>query len=134
MLRKILVFSIALLALSSFAVAGSGPDVKEGMWEITSQMKMPGMSMPPMTFSHCITKQDLVPQNNQPGAQCKVTNMKTKGNTVSWTTVCDTGNGKATSTGWITYKGTSFEGEVKMNQGGMVMTSTMKGKRVGPCK
>ncbi len=134
MLRRMLVLSIVLIAFSSLAVAGSGPDVKEGMWEITSQMKMPGMSMPPMTFSHCITKDDLVPQDSQGNDQCKVKDMKTKGNTVTWTTICDTGNGKATSTGRITYSGNSFEGEVKMNQGGMAMTSTMSGKRIGPCK
>jgi len=38
------------------------------------------------------------------------------------------------STGKITYKGDTFEGETKMEMDGMNMTQHMSGRRIGNCK
>ncbi len=47
---------------------------------------------------------------------------KKKGDTVTWMMECKTKEGPATFNGKVTYKGETFEGVVKMKQGGMEMT------------
>ncbi|MBC2712483.1 MAG: DUF3617 family protein [Desulfosarcina sp.] len=126
---------LGLVIFCTAVYAGSALNIKEGMWEITSQVKMQGMTIPPMTFSQCITKDDLVPQNNSPGQDgCKVSEMKTVGNTVSWTVTCSGQDGDMKGKGKITYHGDRFEGEVTAELSGMVMVTEMSGKRTGPCQ
>jgi len=80
---------MGLVILCSTVYAGSELNMEDGMWEITSQVKMQGMTIPPMTFSQCITKDNAVPQTNSPGQDdCEVSDMKTIGSTVSWSVVC----------------------------------------------
>ena len=118
--------------------AGSDVDFEEGMWEITSQVKMQGMNMPVQTFSQCITKENMVPQNNDPSQQgsgsCTVSDVKTSGNTVYWSVVCKTGGGEMKGKGKITYQGNQFQGESTTEMMGMVMVTEMSGRRTGPCK
>ena len=72
------------------AIAGSELNMQEGKWEITTKTEMVGMSMsmPPMTRTQCLTKKDLVPQDSQQGSECKITDTKVVGNTVTWTIKC----------------------------------------------
>jgi len=118
--------------------AGSDVDFEEGMWEITSQVKMQGMNMPAQTFTQCITKDNMVPQNNEPnpqgGGSCTVSDVKTSGNTVSWSVVCQTGGGEMKGKGKITYQRDRFKGESTAEMMGMVMVTEMSGRRTGPCK
>jgi len=115
--------------------AGSGLDIEDGMWEITSAVKMQGMTIPPMTFSQCITKDNAVPQNSSPGQDnCKVTDMKTVGSTVSWKVTCNGQGGQMKGNGKITYHGDRFEGKMTTESMGMVMETEMSGKRKGPCQ
>lgn len=135
MLRRLFVISATLVIAVSISFAGSGPDMQEGLWEITSKMKMRGMDMPSYTHTQCITKKDLVPQSSQPGQECKISNYKIEGNTVTWSIQCSTQDGEMTGTGRITYSGDSFEGTMKMIMGGsgMEMTTYMSGRRIGDC-
>ena len=111
--------------------------MQEGKWEITSVTEMPGMPMKmgPVKHTQCITKKDLVPQSSQPGQECKITNTKISGDTVTWTMKCSGQGGEVKGSGKITYNGDSFEDTTKMlmEQGGMEMTSHMSGKRIGDC-
>jgi Protein of unknown function (DUF3617) len=52
-----------------------GVDMQDGLWEITTTTEMAGMpfQIPPMTITQCITQQDLVPQDEQPGNECTLT-------------------------------------------------------------
>jgi len=136
MLKKLFAASIILLIAISISFAGSGPNMKEGLWEITTKTKMPGMEMPPMKHTQCITKNDLVPQSSQPGQECKITETKVIGNTVSWTMQCKTQGGEMKGTGKITYSGDSFKGTMIMSmpQTNMKITSHISGKRIGDCK
>lgn len=136
MLKKLFAASIILLIAISISFAGSGPNMKEGLWEITTKTKMPGMEMPPMKHTQCITKNDLVPQSSQPGQECKITETKVIGNTVSWTMQCKTQGGEMKGTGKITYSGDSFKGTMIMSmpQANMKITSHISGKRIGDCK
>ncbi|MBU0992126.1 MAG: DUF3617 domain-containing protein [Proteobacteria bacterium] len=139
MIRKILFSLFALFAVSAFAYAGDGPDMKEGLWEITTEVHSPGMELhfPPFTNTQCITKQDIVPQGSQPGQDaCKLENHKISGNTVSWTMKCnDAESGYTSGSGEVTYAGNSFKGTfVIKGEGDMEITSKMSGKYLGPCK
>jgi len=136
MSKRLFIALVIVLTAVSISFAGSGPDMQEGLWEITSKMKMRGMDMPSHTHTQCITKKDLVPQSSQPGQECKISNYKIEGNTVTWSIQCSTQGGEMTGTGRITYSGDSFEGTMKMTMGGsgMEMITYMSGRRIGDCK
>lgn len=137
MLKKLFAVSIILLAAISITCADSGPNMKEGLWEITTKMQMQGMDMPPVKHTQCITKNDLVPQGSQqPGQECEIIDVKTNGNTVTWTMKCTGQSGEVTGTGEITYSGDSFKGTmtISMPQANMEMSSNLSGKRIGKCK
>jgi len=134
MIRKLLVVSVILLATVSFSLAGSKPNVKPGKWQVTTRMEMPGMqmNMPPMTHIQCITEDDYVPQTSQPGEECKITQTRVSGDTVTWTMHC---RGEGGDNGKVTYRGDSFEGKISMSMApsGMSMTIHTNGRRIGDC-
>lgn len=110
-------------------------NMKDGLWEITTTVDMPGMPagmMKPQTFSTCLSRKEAVPKGKSE-TDCTMKDVKTEGNTVSWTVVCK----EATSKGRITYAGNTYEGltESTVKQDGKEMTikTTMKGKYIGPC-
>jgi hypothetical protein len=117
------------------------PNMEDGMWEMTVKTEMPGMpmEMPPMKFTQCLTKKDLVPQKKERNDDCKMTSMKVDGSTVTWAVQCRTKDGTMDGTGKITYKGSGFDGVMKMSmdnrdRGKMDMTQHMSGHRIGDCK
>jgi len=138
MLRKLLVISVVLLTSLSTSIAGSGPNMQEGKWEVTTRMEMPGMSksMPAVTSTQCLTKKDFVPQGSQQGQECKITKTKVDGNTVTWTVKCSGQGGELTGNGRMTYSGSSFKGtiEMTMTQPNMKMISHINGHLIGDCK
>jgi hypothetical protein len=138
MLRKILVISVVLLASLSISIAGSGPNMQEGKWEVTTRMEMPGMSisMPEVTSTQCLTKKDFVPRGSQQGQECKITETKVDGNTVTWAVKCSGQGGEVTGTGKMTYSGSSFKGTIEMTmvQSNTKMISHINGHRIGDCK
>lgn len=123
---------IAVPFLFSAGLSIAAPNIEDGLWEITSTVNMPGM--PQQSFKHttCLTKEKAVPQTDKSG--CTVKDVKTQGNATSWTMVCK----DSTSRGKVIYAGTTMEGvvenTVKTEGQTMTMKSTMKGKRIGPCK
>ena len=138
MLRKILVILVVLLASLSTSIAGSGPNMQEGKWEVTTRMEMPGMSisMPEVTSTQCLTKKDFVPQGSQQGQECKIIKTKVIGNTVTWTVKCSGQGGEVTGTGRMTYSGSSFKGTIEMTmvQSNTKMISHINGHRIGDCE
>jgi hypothetical protein len=126
------IFAFLFLFLSNIAIA---QNVKEGLWEITMTMEMPGvpMKMAPQTNTQCLTKKDMVPQKAEPSQECKVKKHEVKGDTVTWVMECKTKEGPATFNGKVTYKGEKFDGVVKMKSGGMEMTQNLSGKWTGKC-
>lgn len=136
MAKKSLAVMIVWLASIVCAHAGSGPDLHEGLWEITVDVEMPGMpmKMPPNTFTQCIKKDRALPMDQQPGQECETKDIISKGNTVSWTMKCTTPGGQMTGKGKVTYHNDKMEGSMSMQSQGMSMTSHYKGHRVGACK
>jgi hypothetical protein len=139
MLKKLFIASVMLFAVIAISFADSEPNIQEGEWEITTKMEIPsmGMEMPPMKHTQCLLKKDLIPQSSQAGQECKITQTKVAGNTVTWTMQCSGGHGgEMKGTGKITYSGSSFDGTIKMtnDQSNMGMTSHLSGHRIGDCK
>ncbi len=131
----ILLLGAITLSASAFA-ATSG--MKEGLWEITTTTEMPGMPFtpPPMTITHCFTKEDVKTDQVVPkqAGDCTITDMKKSGRTTRWTVTC-TGEAAGTGEGEITFKGDSaYEGSQKFSTQGMNITSRYKAKRIGGCE
>ena len=133
-------------ALMVSAVLGAQGPRRDGNWEVTMQMEMPGMpQMPPMTTTQCLTKEDAAdpqkalpqrPQRGGPPDRCKVSDYKADGNKITWSMKCEGANAM-TGTGEMLYKGDTYTGAMIMNmtQNGQSMAMTMKysGKRLGDC-
>jgi hypothetical protein len=137
--RTYMIMAVTVLLLSTgfgAAALADTPNVKEGLWEITVKMEMPGMpmEMPEVKHTQCITEDNAVPDTSQPGQQCKVISRSIAGDTVTWKMECDTPQGSVHSEGSITYHGDTFEGTASVTTEQMVMTQEMKGRRVGDCK
>jgi len=136
MSKTLLAVCILMVFISVNAFAGSDVNFKPGKWEITTSMKMAGgMSVPPQTFTQCMTKEDMVPQDTQPGQECEVVELKHSGNTITWKTKCKTEQGDMNGSGKIEYSGTSFKGNMEMSMPAVNMkfSSDMSGRRIGKC-
>ncbi len=141
-----------VIACSASLLAQAGPR-RDGKWDVTVQMSMAmpdmpqGMNMPPQTMQQCITKEEAndpnkaIPTQPQgrrggPPPDCKVTDQKVTGNTITAKMVC-TGEMAGTGTMEMTYGADTYTGKMIMNTQarGMNMTMTMNysGKRVGDC-
>jgi len=129
------VFVLVSLPTTILAVDG----MRDGMWEITSKMEMPGMpmEMPPTTVKHCYTKEEVKDQKNviNKDKDCTVTDFKKSGNKVSWKMRC-TGKNAGTFSGETVFSGDSYESVMNMQSDagkGKSMTMKVIGKRVGNC-
>ena len=136
MKRQLWVALLAGTVLSVSAPALAADMMKPGLWEVTTTVQMPGMPFqpPPQTMRHCYTAQEVkeepVPKNND----CKITDLKSSGNKVSWKLECK-GEMAGKGEGEMVYQGDSaYEGKTKMQTQGMTITSRYKGKRLGDCK
>lgn len=127
--------TLLVLPPASFAI-------EPGKWEITSQVEMTGMpmQMPPVKNVQCLT--DSTPAPTQAGADasegsCRMSDIKTEGDTVTWTMECDSDGAKVKGKGKITYHGATFDGTMNtvMDQGGQTMeiVTRLNGKRLGAC-
>ena len=131
-IRNIALFAlVALLALPLFA----GPQ-REGKWQVTSQVEMANMPMkiPATTTEVCVTKEMAEkpePPKNPRQTDCKVSDYKIEGSTVSWTMSCE--KQKMTGEGKITYSADTFEGSMHAKMGDMELTTKYSGKRLGDC-
>ncbi|MBI5015995.1 MAG: DUF3617 family protein [Deltaproteobacteria bacterium] len=125
----------ALLVPTMLLAAESG--IKEGMWEITTKMEMPGMpiQMPETTIKHCYTKEDVkdtgktIPKGD---GDCRITDLKQSGNKVTWKMKCKGGQA-GSGEGEMVFKGDSYEGTMKVQAEGTTMTTRYKGRRIGAC-
>ncbi|HWR88477.1 MAG TPA: DUF3617 family protein [Acidiferrobacterales bacterium] len=133
-----------LLAGSTGTAFAAGPDFKEGAWDVSYRMEVVGMPfpMPPITArkTMCLDKNNYVPDNSQQGQECKVSDQKVNGNTVTWTMRCRAQQRTIEGQGKITYKGDRYDGEMDAKlitvdyQSPVVgYKYTMQGQRLGAC-
>ena len=131
-IRTIVLF-IVVVALASPTFAGPQ---KAGKWQTTMKVEMPGMpmQMPAITHEVCVTPEEAEkpePPRSQRTQECKISDYKIEGNTVSWKMVCE--KSKMTGDGKITYSADSYEGEMHAKMGDQQVTTHYSGKRIGDC-
>ncbi len=135
-MRKLAWIGLAAgIVLWFWGIGSAAEMMKPGLWEITTSMEMPGMPMqiPAQTMRHCYTEQEIREQPVPKDQNCKMTDLKTTGNKVSWKLEC-TGEMAGTGEGEIIHRGDSaYEGKALIRTQGMAMTTKYQGKRVGPC-
>ena len=133
-----------LLTLCTATVFAAAPDFKEGEWGVNYRMEVVGMPfpMPPINVKKtmCLDKKNYVPDNSQQGQDCKVSDQKVNGNTVTWTMRCRTQERTIEGQGTITYKGERYDGEMNTklvsadNAGPAISYKyVMQGQRLGAC-
>ena len=136
MVKKALMSLLVSVSLVTLAYAGSGLELNEGQWEITINVEIQGMpmKMPSSTFTQCIKKDQAIPRDEKPNQQCVTKDVVTKGNSVSWTMVCNNPGGQMTGKGMVTYHQDKMDGQMTMESQGMKMVSHFKGHRLGACQ
>ena len=133
-----------LLASSTGTVFAAGPDFKEGEWGVSYQMEVVGMPfpMPPIKArkTMCLDKNNYVPDNSQQGQECKLSDQKVNGNTVTWTMHCRSQGRTIEGLGKITYKGDRYDGAMDARlisddarTPAVGYKYTMQGERLGAC-
>jgi uncharacterized protein DUF3617 len=132
--------SVALLtlALSWTALAQNSP-MREGLWEVTTKINIPGMGMdmPPLKQNQCITAamikdpQSAIPKGPGQG-DCKVANFKLSASSATYTMTC--AQPPMTATGEMKYSGTdAYVGTMKIDMSGQTMMLSYDAKRLGEC-
>jgi hypothetical protein len=134
-MRKAIVASLCILVVP--AMSHAADSIRDGLWEISSQVEMPGMPMkiPPTVMKHCYGKDEVKDQKKviARDKNCSITDMKTSGNKVSWTMKC-TGKNAVTMTGETVFGSDSYTSVMHMKTEGHNMTTKVKGKRLGDCR
>ncbi len=129
------------------ALAAQSAPRLDGNWDITIEMPAmpnmpPGMTMPPMKATKCITPQEaanpqnLVPPSGRGGAgDCKVSDYAVVGNKMTFNMACTGPQGPMNGTGEFLYAGDGYTGGLTMTSLATQMTMTLKltGKRLGDC-
>ncbi len=135
-LRTLAVLGLVAFALPLFAQT---VNLRPGKYEVTAEMDMPGMKMPPQKDVQCITAEDLKDLSKamidpEEAKNCKVSNYKVSGNKVTFDTTCEEDGMKMTSTAELTYTRESYTGIMKSKDDkGRVITIRTTAKRIGEC-
>ena len=135
---KLMPVAVALLVCTAIAYGAAAQQnpMRPGRWEVTAQMEMPGMQMPAMKNSQCITQQQIdSPTHAVPtgpdSKDCKVSDYKVSGNTITWNMACASQG--MTGSGELKFNGDAYEGLVKIMAQQREMNMKFNGKRVGDC-
>jgi len=134
---------LVVLMLTGAAVLIAQTPVRPGRWEVTMQMQMPNspIQMPEMKSTRCVTPEESKdpasalpsgPSGRGGKSDCKVSDYKVSGNTVTWKMAC-TKPDAMTSTGEMTFTDDSYAGTMKMNAAQGDMAMKIAGKRLGDC-
>jgi len=131
LLTAILVMITSMLS----AVANAAPGE---YWEVTSKMEIPGMpfAMPAFPTKVCLPKGgESDPRKTSGDKNCKMSDIKTVGNKVSWKARCDHNGEIMTGIGEQTATSNSFAGKMQLSgksEGQDVnMNMALSGKRIG---
>jgi hypothetical protein len=124
------IFRGACLALACAGASAAGTDE---LWEISTQMNMPGLpaGMGAQKQLVCTEKGDAKKAMTQGNDKCKVTDFKQSGNSVHVAMSCPDGNAVVDTTYNAAH--TEYKGTMKMTSRQGEMNMTMAGRKVGTC-
>jgi hypothetical protein len=127
-----------LLAASAFLLIAFAParadDPPGILWEMTSQMSMPGLPMtpPPTKLKVCTAREWTQPPPSRDNT-CVNTNFQRSGNKVTWDMQCS-GEMPMTGHGEVTFEGEDkYSGTIDATAEGMTMTINLSGTKLGTC-
>jgi Protein of unknown function (DUF3617) len=139
----------AFVSLSAHAQLDLKGKMKEGMYETTVTMNMPGMPNKPISTKNCVTKEDLEKGKsdvfggqNKGQTSCEMKNVKQSSSSASYDVICPK-EGMEMST-QITFAGDSMKGATSTKMTGEMaknippqfqnMKSSFETKYLGACK
>lgn len=139
----VLLSGAVILFVAGSIASGEERTMRPGEYEMTTRMQMEGMSrdIPPTTFRHCFSKDDvkdwkkIAQENQRKNNDCEIHDMKMSGNHGSWTMTCKSGmKGSAE----MTYSADGYDMTMNMEssggpQGPMKMKVHTTAKRLGDC-
>jgi hypothetical protein len=129
---------VLVIGLSWSVMAQGASPMREGMWEVTTKLGIPGMEgAAPIKSQQCITAENIKdPVSTMPkmdSNDCKLTNFKLSGDKATYTLTC-TQPTEVTGNGEIKYSGSdSYTGTLTLNGGGMAIPLNYDAKRIGDC-
>jgi hypothetical protein len=131
---------LLVVLLSMFWTVGAWAQLKDGLWEISTQVEMKGMpqQMPPTVARQCMSKNDPAPKSQDKSYDCKTKNSKISGDTVMYEVECKGKGSTILTSGKMIYKSNNMEGTATTiiktaGQQEMQMVSKMKGAYIGAC-
>ncbi|MCK5897701.1 MAG: DUF3617 family protein [Methylococcales bacterium] len=119
------------------------PDIKEGLWEITSVAEMVGfpVKLPPMSSrtTECLSKQKgLDPKTLLKDQNCTLSDLSIVSDTATWNMSCNMQNITMTGNGSLQYQYETFKGFFNMSlegeSGAMQIMTTLKGRYIDSCQ
>jgi hypothetical protein len=127
-----------ILAMITSILSAAGSAAPGEYWELTSKMEIPGMpfAMPAFPTKVCLPKGgESDPRKTSGDKNCKMSDIKTVGNKVSWKARCDHNGEIMTGIGEQTATPNSFAGKMQLSgksEGQDVnMNMALSGKRIG---
>ncbi|MBP9010123.1 MAG: DUF3617 family protein [Smithellaceae bacterium] len=132
-MKRIIFLGIAAFIFLPVGQAFAGPQLNPGKWEITTTTQMAGLPAQSAKHTQCLTTDDAVPTSHDPNQSCEISDIKTKGNTITWKVHCTGGGDKINGNGSVTYSGNTMNGTLNMTTGGMQIKSKISGRRIGAC-
>jgi hypothetical protein len=121
--------------------AGSAVDMREGLWEIATEIEMAGVpvKMPGITTRQCISPENVFPEISRFNASdqnCKVTNVVIGKNYAAYDLTCTLENGEMKGHGSVTYRGERLKGSLNTTTmpENIQMNYLYEGWYIGPCR
>jgi hypothetical protein len=129
---------LLVLGVSWSALAQGASPMREGNWELSMKINLPGMEgAPPVKQTQCLTaamlKDPASAMPSGPGADCKVSDYKQTANVATYKVACSQPVA-LNATGEMRYSGTdAYTGTITIDMGGQNMVVAIDAKRIGDC-
>jgi hypothetical protein len=131
LLKQLLSGILLLTVIGPACVWAAGSDE---LWKMTTKTDMPGMPMPEVTQTVCLTKGEAYKPGKVPHQKnCKMTDIKVSGGRTTWKIHC-AGMEKMDGNGEVIRTGNTMKGSMKLSSKDIQMTQVFSGKRIGTCK
>src|SRR4029450_5454089 len=139
-MRTSIVAALLMTTVASAVPAGQAVNLRPGKYEITAEMSSPqGARMPGRKGTQCITADQLKDPSKafrdpEMEKECKVSDFKAAGNTITFRTECSEGGMRATGTTEVTIGTDSYVAVVSSKDNtGRTMTIRQTAKWIGEC-